>query len=82
MPRSRKESAWVLFFFLIAFIIPASNSPLHIIFLYEYAVLISHRALHMLNLVLEEELSIQFRKKISVRRNVTVLLVLIHPPNI
>jgi len=63
MHRSRKESAWVQIFLYIAFIIPASNTPLHIIFFYEYAVLISHRVLHMLKLVLEEELSIQFRKK-------------------
>lgn len=71
-----------LFFFHIVFIIPASSTPLHIIFIYEYIVLISHRALCMLEPVFEEELSIQFRKIILQRKSIMVMLVLIHPPNI
>lgn len=75
MAGSRKESAWAWIFLYIVFIILASITSLHIIFLSDYAVLISHRALHMLKLVLEEELSIHFRKKILDRKNIMVTLV-------
>lgn len=47
---------------------PSLCTCLHMIFFYEYAVWISHRALHMLELVLEEELGIQFREKYQAER--------------